>query len=95
MNAISRNVRKRHHGVRRDHYQKVTDQIIATLEAGTPPWRSPWDANQAGGPAMPRNATTGQRYGGIDVPTPGISSLAFTSGDPRWAAHKQAEMQSG
>lgn len=34
-------------------------------------------------------------YGGIDVLTLGISSLAFTSGDPRWATHKQAEMQGG
>ena len=24
----------------RDHYQEVTDRIIAALEAGTPPWRS-------------------------------------------------------
>ncbi|HEY2616850.1 MAG TPA: ArdC family protein [Acetobacteraceae bacterium] len=23
----------------RDHYQEVTDRIIAALEAGTPPWR--------------------------------------------------------
>jgi len=28
--------------VPRDHYQEVTDRIIAALEAGTPPWRKPW-----------------------------------------------------
>ena len=75
----------------RDHYQEVTDRIIAALEAGTPPWRKPWDPDKAGGPAMPRNATTGQRYRGINVLTLGMSSLAFTSGDPRWATYKQAE----
>jgi antirestriction protein ArdC len=77
--------------VPRDHYQEVTDRIIAALEAGTPPWRRPWDPDKAGGPAMPRNAATGQRYRGINVLTLGMSALAFSSGDPRWATYKQAE----
>jgi antirestriction protein ArdC len=77
--------------VPRDHYQEVTDRIIAALEAGTPPWRKPWDPDKAGGPAMPRNAATGQRYRGINVLTLGMSALAFISADPRWATYKQAE----
>ena len=75
----------------RDHYQEITDRIIAALEAGTPPWRRPWDPDKAGGPAMPRNAATGHRYRGINVLTLGMSVLAFSSGDPRWATYKQAE----
>ena len=75
----------------RDHYQEVTDRIIAALEAGTPPWRKPWDPDKAHGPAMPRNAATGQRYRGINVLTLGMSALAFSSGDPRWATYKQSE----
>src|ERR1700678_4361685 len=75
----------------RDHYQEVTDRIIAALEAGTPPWRRPWDPDKAGGPAMPRKAVTGQRYRGIHVRTRGMSVLEFSSGDPRWATYKQAE----
>src|SRR5271163_4221838 len=75
----------------RDHYQEVTDRIIAALEDGTPPWRKPWDPDKAGGPAMPRNAATGHRYRGINVLTLGMSALAFSSGDPRWATYKQAE----
>src|SRR5580704_8409190 len=77
--------------VPRDHYQEVTDRIIAAHEAGTPPWRKPWDPDKAGGPAMPRNAATGHRYRGINVLTLGMSPLAFESGDPRWATYKQAE----
>ena len=77
--------------VPRDHYQDVTDRIIAALEAGTPPWRRPWDPDKAGGPAMPQNASTGQRYRGINTLTLGMSTLAFSSGDPRWATYKQAE----
>ncbi len=74
----------------RDHYAAVTDQVIAALEAGTPPWRRPWDPDKAGGPSMPRNATTGVRYRGVNVLTLGMSPLAFSSGDPRWATYKQA-----
>ena len=77
--------------VPRDHYQEVTDRIIAALEAGTPPWRRPWDPDKTGGPAMPRNAATGQRYRGINVLTLGMSVLAFSNADPRWATYKQAE----
>ena len=40
---------------------------------------------------MPRNATTGVRYRGINVVTLGMSPLAFSSGDPRWATYKQAD----
>ena len=46
----------------RDHYMQVTDQIIAALEAGTPPWRKPWDPDKAGNPGMPCNAVTCMRY---------------------------------
>ena len=87
----SENRGSRTNRVPRDHYQEVTDRIIAALEAGTPPWRRPWDPDKAGGPAMPRNAATGQRYRGINVLTLGMSGLAFSSADPRWATYKQAE----
>jgi antirestriction protein ArdC len=75
---------------RRDHYAEVTDQIIAALEAGTPPWRQPWDNAKAGGPMMPHNATTGARYRGINVLTLAMSPLAFVTSDPRWVTYKQA-----
>ena len=74
----------------RDHYTEVTNRVIAALEAGTPPWRRPWDPDKAGGPSMPRNATTGARYKGINTIILGMSTLAFASGDPRWATYKQA-----
>lgn len=75
---------------RRDHYTELTNQIIAALEAGTPPWRRPWDSGTAASPTMPRNAITGTPYRGINVLTLTLSPLAFTSGDPRWATYKQA-----
>jgi len=46
-----------------DIYQQVTDRIVASLEAGTVPWRKPW--RTAGG--MPRSMSTGRRYQGVNV----------------------------
>src|SRR5208282_3207491 len=74
----------------RDHYQELTDRIIAALEAGTRPWQKPWDPDKAGGPSMPVNAATGRRYRGINTLILGMSSLAFTSNDPRFCTYKQA-----
>ena len=69
---------------RRDHYQEVTDRIIAALEAGTKPWRRPWDGNRAGGPTMPTNAVTGKKYHGINVLVLAMSAFALGNGDPRF-----------
>lgn len=80
-------------GAPRDHYAEVTAQIVAALEAGTPPWRRPWDPGKAGGSAMPQNAVTGARYRGINTLVLGMSTMAFASGDPRWATYKQAADQ--
>jgi hypothetical protein len=77
-------------GSPRDHYAEITAQVVAALEAGTPPWRQPWDSNKAGGPMTPHNAVTGARYRGINTLLLGMSPLAFMSGDPRWATYKQA-----
>ena len=75
---------------RRDHYQEVTDRIIAALEAGTKPWRRPWDESRAGGPAMPINLVTGRRYRGVNVLVLAMSAFAFGNGDPRFCSYKQA-----
>ena len=74
----------------RDQYIEVTNQIIDALEAGTPPWRKPWDTGKAGNPGMPCNAVTGMRYRGINVLTLATSPLALAAADPRWATYKQA-----
>jgi len=74
----------------RDHYTEVTSQIIAALEAGTPPWRKPWDTGKTANPVMPCNAVTGMRYRGINVVTLATSPLALAAAYPRWATYKQA-----
>jgi antirestriction protein ArdC len=71
---------------RRDHYQEVTDKIVAALEAGTRPWRQPW---KSGSPGKPINATTGRPYHGINVLLLAMTSFAL-GGDPRFCSYKQA-----
>ena len=75
---------------RRDHYQELTDKIVAALEAGIAPWRRPWDPNARGGSTTPVNAATGHRYRGVNLFVLGMSSLALVSNDPRWCSYRQA-----
>ncbi len=74
----------------KDHYQAITDQIVAALERGNKPWVRPWNPDACGGPAAPMNPTTGNRYRGINTLLLGMSPLAFSTGDPRWCSYKQA-----
>jgi len=66
---MSRHSRKA--GARRDRtnlYSEITDKIIAELEAGRVPWVQPWGTAAAKAPlAMPKNASTGRTYSGINV----------------------------
>ena len=73
---------------RRDHYQELTDKIIAALETETAPWRRPWRRPQGAGATAPVNAATGRRYRGINLFVLGMSPLATS--DPRWCSYRQA-----
>ena len=75
---------------RRDHYQELTDKIVAALEAGTAPWRRPWSRDVCGGATTPVNGATGHRYRGVNLFVLGTSPPAFKSGDPRWCSYRQA-----
>jgi antirestriction protein ArdC len=73
---------------RRDHYQELTDKIIAALEEGTAPWRRPWNKTAGAGATAPVNAATGHRYRGINLFVLGMSPRAMS--DPRWCSYRQA-----
>lgn len=74
----------------RDRHAEITDRIVAALEAGTLPWRRPWDTAKAGGPMAPRNAVTGRRYRGINALLLAMADLALGAPDPRWLTYRQA-----
>ena len=49
-------------------YDEITTKIISELEAGRLPWVQPWGTAAAKAPlAIPRNASTGRAYSGINV----------------------------
>ncbi len=75
----------------RDHYQELTDRILAALETGVKPWAKPWDDAAASGPSAPVNAVTGRLYRGVNTIILGMDPRAFESGDPRWATFNQAK----
>ncbi|WP_315750694.1 MULTISPECIES: ArdC family protein [unclassified Bradyrhizobium] len=49
-------------------YEEITSKIIGELEAGRVPWVQPWGTRAAKAQlALPRNASTGRAYSGINV----------------------------
>lgn len=70
-----------------DNYKKVTDRIVAALEAGVAPWIKPWDASLG----QPRNGHSGHVYRGIN------SMLAYCSpfADPRFYTFNQIKKNYG
>jgi len=49
-------------------YDEITTRIIAELEAGRLPWVQPWGTAGVSAPlAMPKNASTGRAYSGVNV----------------------------
>ena len=60
--------RARAGGSRANLYDEITDKIIAELEAGRVPWVQPWGTATAKAPlSMPKNASTGRQYSGVNV----------------------------
>lgn len=71
-----------------DLYATVTNQIIASLEAGVPPWVCPWTSHP--GNAMPSNLTTGRPYRGVNVLLLNMQQLACGYPCNRWLTFRQA-----
>jgi antirestriction protein ArdC len=76
-----------------DTYKTVTDQIIAMLDAGVVPWRSPILGS---GPAgHPRNVVTGRRYRGINVFLLAFTAYAKGYESAGWLTFNQARAAGG
>jgi antirestriction protein ArdC len=59
--------RSRASGGRASLYEEITSKIIGELEAGRVPWVQPWGTQAKAQLAMPKNASTGRAYSGINV----------------------------
>lgn len=76
-----------------DIYQHVTDQIIASIEAGTPAWRKPWTGD-AGGIPFPRRST-GEFYRGINILMLWAEAAEKGFRSPYWFTYRQAQEAGG
>jgi antirestriction protein ArdC len=76
-----------------DLYQTVTDQIVAMLEAGVVPWRSPILGRSKAG--HPRNLNTGKQYRGVNVFLLAFTAFAKGYGSSYWLTFNQAKERDG
>jgi antirestriction protein ArdC len=70
-------------------YDEVTARIIAELEEGRFPWVKPW-SNVAASPGLPRNATTGRAYSGVNVLILWGAVIAGAYPNQGWLTFRQA-----
>ena len=73
----------------RDAYEEITDRIIAALERGTVPWRTPWRARGH------RNARSQRPYRGVNTLVLQTAALERGWSDPRWLTYRQARAAGG
>jgi len=71
----------------RDIYQSVTDKIIDQLEQGVVPWIKPWSGDPD---PLPRNASSGRHYRGINNLILGIEASLNCYASNRWMTFRQA-----
>lgn len=75
---------------RPDIYSRITNQIIASLEAGIKPWTQPWAAGHVAGSVSRPLRHNGERYSGINVLTLWATATERGYSAPLWMTFKQA-----
>jgi antirestriction protein ArdC len=74
---------------RSDIYARVTDEIVRAIEAGVKDYKMPW--HQRAGAGLPRNASTGNFYRGVNTVALWASGQVRGYGLPYWATFLQWE----
>ncbi|MBL8879300.1 MAG: DUF1738 domain-containing protein [Phycisphaerales bacterium] len=76
-----------------DLYQTVTDRIVAMLEQGVAPWRSPILGRTSAG--HPYNLASGKPYRGVNVFLLAFTAWAKGYPSPHWLTFNQARQKGG
>lgn len=76
---------------RADLYARVTNAIVAELEAGVRPWTKPWSAEHLAGRISRPLRATGQPYSGINVILLWAEAVARGFAAPIWITFRQAQ----
>lgn len=72
-----------------DVYTHVTNQIIAQMDAGTPPWRKPWTGGGTS-VSLPQRFN-GEAYRGINILMLWATAMAKGYSSARWMTFNQAK----
>ncbi len=80
---------------RQDVYSRITNKIIADLEAGVRPWMKPWNAAHAAGRITRPLRYNGIPYQGINIIALWMAASANGYSAPIWLTYKQARYLGG
>ena len=80
---------------KQDTYTRVTNKIIAELEAGTRPWHRPWGAEHLAGRVIRARRHNGTPYKGINTIMLWAASAVQGYAAPIWMTYKQAQELGG
>ena len=78
-----------------DLYARITNRIVAELEAGTRPWLKPWNAEHAAGRVTRPLRHNGIPYKGINVLMLWAEACARGFACPIWMTYRQAQELGG
>lgn len=76
---------------RTDVYSRVTEKIIADLEATRRPWHQPWTDNTEGAPVTMPLRHNGIAYRGVNVLLLWCAAIERSYRSPTWMTFKQAQ----
>lgn len=76
--------------MRQDVYSRITDKILADLEAGVRPWMKPWNAEHAAGTITRPLRHNGQPYAGMNVIMLWAEAMDKGYNAPIWMTYRQA-----
>ncbi|MBS7537762.1 ArdC family protein [Ancylobacter lacus] len=79
----------------KDIYQRITDTIVAQLEAGVRPWHKPWSAEHAAGRIVRPLRANGVPYRGINILMLWAEAVEKGFSAPMWLTFKQAQELGG
>ena len=75
---------------RADIYKRVTESIVASIEAGAGAWRMPWHSGVDGlAPVLPVSVATGRPYRGVNTVVLWASGQARSYGSAIWGTYRQ------
>jgi antirestriction protein ArdC len=75
---------------RQDIYTRITNKIVASLEAGVRPWIKPWSGENAAGRITRPRRHNGMPYSGINILMLWASAIEQGFASPSWMTFRQA-----